>query len=433
MRLASYDNVLQTGGLNMKSFIIVLAFAFTTLGIAQEIPHELSHLDPEMTGAEYQSITESLIQKNQLKLLAEDDLDEVMSIGKRNLDVLGAINAARPENQKMDLWTAENTIAYPIDAPSISNRTLIRERFNKIVSELPASLKKILFESTTLPSQIDLSDEIYLEFARKLDRAYQSASRWILQEPYLFAYEQRAKDDLRGFYLLRQDSQAEYKLENFDSQNAETQKFLRASLFQMCRNNGGSANSCKNRIAQAVEQKKCLELYNSYKAESQELWDSFFKLGAKRGDIKWTSANPEVATLAFQTPDSSVVQQWLSNNIEDEWKWAPSKWQLKLDFKNSGKPHVVFVAGATPNVNGLGGNRITMDANRPIEHYSTRWTIRHEFGHVLGYPDCYIEFYDSEERVMVNYQLDISNLMCSRRGKLKELHFEEFKRAYFKP
>ena len=46
---------------------------------------------------------------------------------------------------------------------------------------------------------------------------------------------------------------------------------------------------------------------------------------------------------------------------------------------------------------------------------NVQWTIRHEFGHVLGFPNCYLEFYDNDTATMVSYQLDVTNLMCSRR------------------
>ncbi len=53
-----------------------------------------------------------------------------------------------------------------------------------------------------------------------------------------------------------------------------------------------------------------------------------------------------------------------------------------------------FQKGVTPHVNRLGGNVIIMDAAASIEEYAIRWAIRHEYGHVLGLPDCYFEFYD---------------------------------------
>ena len=56
---------------------------------------------------------------------------------------------------------------------------------------------------------------------------------------------------------------------------------------------------------------------------------------------------------------------------------------------------------------------------------SSQWTIRHEYGHVLGLPDCYIEFYDEDLGLMIHYQLDVTNLMSSRRGKLQQKQFDQ--------
>ena len=78
-------------------------------------------------------------------------------------------------------------------------------------------------------------------------------------------------------------------------------------------------------------------------------------------------------------------------------------------------------------------NSLTMDANQSLAEYHVRWTIRHEFGHTLGFPDCYVEFYDTSTQEMISYQVDTSNLMCSRRGKLQEKHYNELKRVYYTP
>ncbi|NBY20839.1 hypothetical protein EBQ74_11505 [bacterium] len=133
----------------------------------------------------------------------------------------------------------------------------------------------------------------------------------------------------------------------------------------------------------------------------------------------------------FEKPDSEEVFSFLKENIEDEWRW--SGWALKLNFIKGdwNTTHVEFIPGATPHVNGLAGSTITMDANQPLTEYHVRWTIRHEFGHTLGFPDCYVEFYEPNQHEMISYQVDTTNLMCSRRGKLQEKHFLELKRVYY--
>jgi hypothetical protein len=103
-----------------------------------------------------------------------------------------------------------------------------------------------------------------------------------------------------------------------------------------------------------------------------------------------------------------------------------------LDFKKNAPVHVEFQPGVVPHVNDIAGDTIVMDKNASLNEWDVQWTIRHEFGHVLGFTDCYVEFYDSAAQQMVNYQIDVSNLMCSRAGKFKQTHFDEMKANYLR-
>jgi hypothetical protein len=73
-----------------------------------------------------------------------------------------------------------------------------------------------------------------------------------------------------------------------------------------------------------------------------------------------------------------------------------------------------------------------MDANTPLTEWDVQWTIRHEFGHVLGFVDCYLEFYDPSEKAIVTYQLDIDHLMCARSGRMQKSMYDVLKQYYLK-
>ena len=136
--------------------------------------------------------------------------------------------------------------------------------------------------------------------------------------------------------------------------------------------------------------------------------------------------------VVFAVPEDARIASFLKDNIEDELRFGD--WKLNMEFveKARGVARVIFKSGVTPNVNRLGGDIITMDQAASIDEYDIRWTIRHEYGHVLGLPDCYFEFYDSEKDMGISYQIDTTDLMCSRAGNFNERLYLELKKAYFK-
>jgi len=416
------------------------AWATGTLHESEHIP---LHLDLEMEGVEYRRV---LQQSGVFPQLLNDDADpdvapagadltRELSLGKRNLDFLDHLNSFRPESERLALTSPALQPGYPLDAPRESSPSLIRQRLAEIESSLPSELRAILFAQSSFPQGISLSDEEYLNWARKVDGIYQAAARWKLQEPYLQQYKARRSGDIRGYAFLVRDPSWREDLARWSSLDSERQSQLRSWIQQVCFNSEVDSSACQRQL-QEVERngKSVLAWTERYLPKSESIWNSYFQLRNRRSDVKWQRQRPELMTMPFKDPRDPAVSSFLIDNIEDEWK--AENWNLKLKFESSGSwigmAQIVFQPGATPHVNRLGGDIITMDANQPLTEYGTRWTIRHEFGHVLGLPDCYIEFFDSDRDVMVSYQIDLDNLMCSRRGRFQPIHFEELKKAYLR-
>jgi hypothetical protein len=407
---------------------LTLASLLLSLPAQAGIPFHMP--DPEMTGTEL-----ARVYSRQLSLRDEDPeitaLQPVLATGKRNLDWLAFVNSQRPSSQQILFTSPQTQTGIPIDAPkSYSAETVLRD-YAAFREALPDALRAVLFEGQPFTAELPVSDEEFARLGRKLDSIYGTAQRWILLKPYLDELAEVRRMDVRGYYWLLKEPELKQKLVNWPQLPAEEQARLRPWLVNICENSVGLGAYCPDALDRAVAEARVWDYFTLAWSGADAMWRQYFELSVSRKDVTWTLQQPAEMHVPFLSTGVAEVQAFLKDNIEDEFRWGG--WNLRLDFLDSSPveiPHVVFTPGALPHVNELAGNEIVMDANLPMHEWSPRWTIRHEFGHILGLNDCYVEFYDPAVKLITNYQLDTSNLMCSRKGKFLATHFEELKRVY---
>lgn len=414
----------------MKSFL-ALSVLISFTAQATHLGHP-PHLDLDATSDEYAAY---LNQEFQLESFQSDEpsIAAALRIGARLSGWLKDQNSRRPADRQIRLTSATTRYGIPIETPNKYNPDLIQTKLDTAMAALPAAMAEVLNGTSAYPAQLPIADAEFVTLGRAVDKVYQSAARWKSLKPWIPEYTENKARDVRGYYFLKKNDWTPEKLANFGALDSETQKQLKGWLVLTCLNLLFSDQAtCTRYLNEAIASNKVADYYNDYHAAAESNWNDFFAIPAtaSRRDIVWNSSNINMATVPFNTPTSARIKSYLSANIEDEWKFGD--WGLRLNFGSfpSG-PRVEFQTGVVPHVNGLGGNVIVMDENQPVEEYESQWTIRHEFGHVLGFPDCYHEFYDTEIQAFVNYQLDTSDLMCSRAGNMKERLFNEMKRVYF--
>jgi hypothetical protein len=421
----------------MKQTILCFCFLVSTSATFAATPSRTKNipdLPPDATSADYQMFQKHI--SNDPRLVNDDGLDEMVAAGIKNLQWLIKINAGRDEGSRLSFTDANHRIGYPIERPNTYSPSIIVTRYQDFMAKAPQEFRDVVMGAKEVPATLptSITAEEYLNYGRDLDRIYQISTRWRLMAPYMVELAQRSADDVRGYFFLSVMADHEEKLSHFSTLSDFEKNQFTGWLIQMCRNTNPEATDCDKQLDQSVaaENGSALKFYNSFLAAAKDHYDSYFKIpdGIGRTDMVWAHETPNLTTIPFLDPMDDVFRKFMLN-VEDEWHWGD--WHLRLNFVQTGDvAHLTFEPGVTPHVNGVGGNTITMDQNTPLSDWEVNWTIRHEFGHVLGFLDCYIEFYDEPNQTMVAYQLDLTNLMCSRKGNLKETHYDELKRVYFK-
>jgi len=388
----------------------------------------LNHLRLRQSQFPYETLFD--FENPSLSSVEKDTLEQMQRMGARLHSWIDTVNAHRSEDEKLKLSSPTSRAGIPIDTPLRYSPSIIIEQFENFKNQSPQSILSPL-DSGELSPTLPLTDDEFVKYGKMLDAAYTLMLRWKTLTPHRSHYIKRQKQDVRGYYFLQQNGWTEEKLTNFHNLNQTIQNQLKEHLVGICINTLNSSVRCSNLLKDAIRLKSVDRFYSKYIHNSRKTYNDFFTLKNPRRDILWSLKDSSKALIPFLDPKDDKIKNFLQSNIENEFKWLG--WQLTLNFINrSNIPFIVFVPGATPNVNGIGGNRITLNKDVSIDEYSVQWTIRHEFGHVLGLPDCYHEFFDADNNQFVNYQLDTSNLMCSRAGDFNEHLYKELKRYYLK-
>ncbi|MGE0632928.1 MAG: hypothetical protein AB7O96_11000 [Pseudobdellovibrionaceae bacterium] len=384
---------------------------------------KMPHYDLEMTASEYAEVLNS--RKFESPNSAKPRLQKILNFGSRNLEWLEKIN--KDLDDKISFTSPETQPAYPISAPNNYNPDLILGRYDSLLKVMPDKMKAVLLNQSPYTPEPPFDIPTYIEWGFKANQIYEAAARWLMMEPHLTDLSLRRYADVRGHYYLSKENDLKTKLKRWKNLT-NTQKINFSFWLQLlCLNaKGNQDHTCARQLQTAIKDDSVWGYYSEFKTAGENMWKNYFRLDHKRYDVTTSSS---IYKIPFLNPKNTEVADFLVNNIESEWKYQ--NWRLDLDFRSSGSiPRIQFIPGVTPNVNRIGGNIITMDSNQPLTEYSVQWIIRHEFGHVVGFKDCYMEFYDSRKKTITAYQLDTENLMCSRRGHIKETHLSELKRVY---
>lgn len=400
--------------------------AFAGVDMSSEF-FKATHVDIGADGTAYQRLLGQ--NEERLSLFSMNSLQHILDMGKRNLDYLKLVNANRTKT--ISLSNEATQQGFPIDAPKIYNPTMILQNYANLQRDMPKALADVVFGTGALPTTLAVSDEVYIEWGLKADRVYQSAARWLLMEPWLAQLKARRSEDLRGFYFMTRIPDVLVKLDNLAILPADEQANMKTWLVMLCGNTKATYPSCTNAMNQAVATGKAKEFYQRYLPAGQKLWDEmmFIPADGQFPDVQWNSDTD--VRVPFARTSEPAVNDFLVKNLEEEWQRG-ADFILKVDFnsKSTSAIRITWEPGTTPHVPYLGASEIVMDGNAPLTEYDVQWTIRHEFGHNLGFPDCYVEFYDESIQAMMSYQIDITDLMCSRKGHLKDRHVEEMKKVY---
>lgn len=391
---------------------------------------------------ELRSLLDARVQSSTTPALFERaptaEEQEVLIAGKRVYDWINLLNSNRASALPPLSYSNPGNMSNPsVESPKIYDAQTGIDQFRKLKTEMPQAYLAVITGAGALPTALPVSETDFLDLGLKVTNAYDITARWILMQDWIEDLKSEQVFDMRGYVFLSRMNDRDVKFANFASLPVSEQANLRLWLVDICLNgqlpSRMDRSSCIKQISTAETQNKLAAFYSAKIRDAKFTYDAFFTLDVDwiRSDLTWTAKEPGLLHYPFLTISDPSVAAYLKDNVEDEFRGTD--WRLQIDFMNQGRSnlsHLEYEPNTTAHAE---ANKIVMDENEPRTEYLSQWTIRHEFGHLLGFKDCYVEFYDESIQKIVNFPLDPTNIMCSRRGSLQPQHVDKLRARYFRP
>lgn len=252
-------------------------------------------------------------------------------------------------------------------------------------------------------------------------------------------YEGFRRNDVRGYLILRDEIKRDANFKNHPVATVTLETFKH--LLGMCMNSGATRSECTGKMQPRLT---VGTIFDRYREASEYEYNSFLSL-------RWPSKFKGISTLNVGSQKSlnllldldTVKHTQLWNFLKS---FIPSVWTSK-EIKV--QPIISDELDATPvlsHKDAFGGNltafvmsyefigtrELYLNFDTDYNTITGRYLLTHELGHIIGFPDCYVEFYEAESDSFVSYSIDESNIMCSGRGRVLPGHFKKIQKEYFR-
>jgi hypothetical protein len=296
----------------------------------------------------------------------------------------------------------------------------LEEKLSETLPNIDSRLKNFLlegvdFDENSLKGQEGLSDQVKKISSLNgfYQRAHRFQSRFCIEK-----VEGHKMVDIRNYlhYKGQLDSDGEIKKnENED---------LFSTLESICDERLGQKRCGEMTENQAINKTNFEIIFShevtAYKDYLGLIWHNK-KINCPKGKEK------DALNVPIHFPSESLYQ-WIKSSVDFYW----NSHDMKIGVSKNSDLGVKAELSHTKNSWVMHSeDQATIYLGKNSQSLRSKITA-HEFGHILGFNDCYVEFIEEGGRRLVYYEIDPNNIMCnvSGTGNVLAEHIEKLKSAY---
>jgi hypothetical protein len=236
---------------------------------------------------------------------------------------------------------------------------------------------------------------------------------------------EKKKFDIRPFLNLAHFCYKKYKSEycedsEYQSMNPEKESWVRENTVNLCKSFSKDV-ACEAEYSIHLRKNTLASMLKNYYSRFQaDRFVALFKLRPNHSKFTCLAPNENAESkivMKIKVFEGSFNHEILAELLKKvEETWSTKDFSLKLELIKTYSEGAITIVPTDKSISYVpdNNNRIVYLSTQQ-DLGTTKRVLAHEFGHVLGFPDCYIEFFDDSKKELVYYEIskNNTNIMCS--------------------